>query len=326
MIPRLQDLPLSDKPGWPWTEETPPLPLTKPDGTDWPKISIITPSYNQARYLEETIRSVLLQGYPNLEYIIIDGGSTDESVDIIKKYEPWLSYWVSEKDRGQSQAINKGFAKATGDIFAWINSDDYYAPGAFARVADAFLQHDTQWVAGITCRVHPDGEIFKLSRKPPKKLEIWYVGGQYQQQGTFWRRNLWEFAGGVDETLHFAFDYDLWMKFIKVQPFAFWIDQPLANFRIHPESKTSLDQLKFMKERQIVYNRNRFKSGNPSSHFFIWRRRRERKARIYLSVDDKELPVFNKLWLALWNAPWLLFNRSFLYGIYKMVVKRQVGD
>ena len=132
--------------GWPWTIETPRLPPTYPDGSPWPSISIITPSYNQGHFIEETIRSVLLQGYPNLEYIIIDGGSTDETLPIIKKYEPWISFWVSEPDRGQSHAINKGFARSRGSILAWINSDDYYYEGAFEAVAK-FLQHRTSIIA-----------------------------------------------------------------------------------------------------------------------------------------------------------------------------------
>src|ERR1700738_1526878 len=109
--------------GWPWTTETPRLPAVRPDGSRWPRITIVTPSFNQGQFIEETIRSVLLQGYPNLEYIIIDGGSTDNTVEIIKKYEPWIACWVSEKDRGQSDALNKGFARATGQILAWLCSD-----------------------------------------------------------------------------------------------------------------------------------------------------------------------------------------------------------
>src|SRR5205823_3046168 len=115
--------------GWPWTFQGLPSAARNAE-RPWPRISVVTPSFNQGRFIEETIRSVLLQAYPNLEYIIIDGGSTDNTVEIIKKYEPGITYWVSEKDRGQSHAINKGFARATGDIFAWLCSDDVYAPGA----------------------------------------------------------------------------------------------------------------------------------------------------------------------------------------------------
>jgi len=130
--------------GWPWTEETPPLPPIMLDGKPWPKISIVTPSYNQGQFIEETIRSILLQNYPNLEYIIIDGASTDNSVDIIKKYERWITYWVTEKDRGQAQAINKGIYRASGDIFNWINSDDLLLPKVLRLVAEVSGQTATK--------------------------------------------------------------------------------------------------------------------------------------------------------------------------------------
>jgi glycosyltransferase involved in cell wall biosynthesis len=129
--------PPAGKTGWPWTEETPALPAARSDGSAWPRITIVTPSYNQGQFIEETIRSVILQGYHDLEYIIIDGGSRDQSVEIIKQYEPWLTYWVSEQDRGQSHAINKGFDRSTGLILGWLNSDDVLLPNALATVAAA---------------------------------------------------------------------------------------------------------------------------------------------------------------------------------------------
>jgi GT2 family glycosyltransferase len=126
------------KAGWPWTEESAPLPEVQPGGQPWPRVSVITPSYNQGEFTEETIRSVLLQGYPDLEYMIIDGGSSDASLEIIRKYEPWLAYSVSEPDRGQTHAINKGWMRATGGILAYINTDDCYLHGAIATAASAF--------------------------------------------------------------------------------------------------------------------------------------------------------------------------------------------
>ena len=119
------------KTGWPWTVETSQLADTMPDGRPWPRISVVTPSFNQGQFIEEAIRSVLLQGYPNLEYIIVDGGSTDALIDIIRRYTPWISSWFSERDDGQSDAINKGLGVATGEIVSWLNSDDLVTPDAF---------------------------------------------------------------------------------------------------------------------------------------------------------------------------------------------------
>ena len=149
-------IPLSpiDKTGWPWNEETDPS--VYDSSIQWPRITIVTPTYNQGQFIEETIRSILLQNYPNLEYIIMDGGSTDDTVEIIKKYEPWISYWVSEKDKGQSDAINKGSARATGEIFNWINSDDCLTKGALKLVAGRFLDPDTLSLCGYAL-VHLEG-------------------------------------------------------------------------------------------------------------------------------------------------------------------------
>ena len=160
----------------------------------WPKISIVTPSHNQGQLIEETIRSVLSQEYPNLEYIIIDGASTDNSVEIIKKYEQHLAYWVSEPDEGHAHALNKGFSRATGEIMAWINSDDKYLPWTFSVVAEVFNTHkDIEWITGYH-------SLWDIYGRQVKALAVYkniydFLLGRYdwiQQESVFWRRSLWE--------------------------------------------------------------------------------------------------------------------------------------
>ena len=156
--PPLKNLPNAppEKKGWPWIPEISQLKSSLSNARLWPKISIVTPSFNQVQFLEETIRSVLLQGYPNLEYIIIDGGSTDGSIDIIKKYSRWLRYWVSEPDSGQSNAINKGFAKASGEIFGYLNSDDLYEPNALKIISSYFMNNSACNLLAGECTVFDD--------------------------------------------------------------------------------------------------------------------------------------------------------------------------
>ncbi len=181
-----------------------------PPGQSWPKISIVTPSFNQGDYIEKTIRSVLLQGYPNLEYIIIDGGSTDQTVDIIKKYEKWINFWVSEKDRGQSHAINKGLARTSGELLGWLNSDDYYLPGALFKLAKSYLE-DTS-VGAIYGQGHivdESGAIVytpKLETVTRENLFSWCFGNDFMQPSCLCTRKAWQESGPIDETLNFALD------------------------------------------------------------------------------------------------------------------------
>ena len=226
--------------GWPWAEGCVPLPGQMEDGRQWPRISVVTPSYNQGRFLEQTIRSVLLQGYPNLEYIVVDGGSTDGSVEIIRRYEKSLAWWVSEPDRGQSHAINKGFARATGEILAWLNSDDYYLPGVLATVARAW--RDSNRPAALVGRgmsVTEDGVPIHTS--PAKELTfdaiVWWCDRCLFQSSCFFPAQAYRAVGGVDEQLHYAMDMDLWLKLIKVVPFRH-VDGVLSAAHRHSHMKT----------------------------------------------------------------------------------------
>ena len=180
----------------------------------FPKISVVTPSYNQVKFLEKTILSVLNQNYPNLEFIIIDGDSTDGSVDLIKKYEKYLSYWVSEKDRGQSDALNKGFEKATGEIIGWQNSDDIYLPEAFLKVANFFNKNPkTDVVYGNRFDINGDGDIIGESIFTKfSKIVYQYDGISLGTQSTFWRRDLLSKAGYLDIGLHFSMDYEFFLR------------------------------------------------------------------------------------------------------------------
>lgn len=216
----------------------------------YPQISIITPSYNQGRYLEETILSVLNQKYPNLEYIIIDGGSSDNSVEIIKKYASHLSYWVSENDSGQSEAINKGFHRASGEIIAWLNSDDLYCENTLHTVAEQFMAHPE---AGI---VYGDVINFIENKKDTRitnqfDLVDFFSRVSIHQPGVFWRKSLLTEKKPLDESLYYCMDYDLWMRLF-LNSDSLRIDNVLARFREHTDSKTHSRPLKLYAEYQKI--------------------------------------------------------------------------
>ena len=206
----------------------------------WPRISIITPSYNQGQFLEETIRGVLDQGYPNLEYMIIDGGSTDDSVEIIRKYADRLAYWVSEPDRGQSHAINKGFQRATGDILVWLNSDDVYLPGTLHTVGRFFVEHpDVDMVYGDQIEIDEAGQVLRALRS--LNFNRWVLlarGMSVSQPASFIRRQVYEQVGGPDEALYWNMDYDYVLRIAFSGHKIKRIAQPLARFRLHSTSKT----------------------------------------------------------------------------------------
>jgi glycosyltransferase involved in cell wall biosynthesis len=243
------------KSGWPWTEESP---ASSPDDV-WPKITIVTPSYMQCEYLEQTIRSVLLQNYPNLEYFILDAGSTDSSREIIRKYEPWLAGWRSEKDAGQSAAVNEGWARATGEVLAWINSDDWYQPGAFAAIVPLFCGiHPADWVGGLVDDCVPDGTPVRRHPAWPTPLPtaLGFHEFGYYQPGMFWSRRLVEKIGPLEKDMHLCFDLDFWARSLVAGFVLTPVDTPVACFRQHSGSKTSSQLEVIIEESREIFRRH----------------------------------------------------------------------
>ena len=208
--------------------------------TDQPLVSIITPSFNQARYIEATIQSVLGQDYPRIEYIIVDGGSTDGTVDVIKKYESKLAWWVSEKDKGQTDAINKGFERANGEILAWVNSDDTYEPGAVSAAVKYLQEHPEVGMVYADCNfVNEDGHVigkFGSAQTDYRLLRQGYV--HIPQQTMFFRADLWKQVGPLDPSFYFAMDYDLWTRIAARAELKYLPGEVWANFRLHTSGKT----------------------------------------------------------------------------------------
>lgn len=207
-----------------------------------PRISVVTPSFNQAQFIEKTIDSVLGQNYPNLEYIVIDGGSNDGSVEIIRRYAKHLAYWISEKDAGAADAIRKGFERTTGTILAYLNSDDVYLPGALHAIADFMKDPSVDVAYGNLYWIDADGEILGQQRQTPfSNLGYLYGGATLQQPATFWKRELYLKCGGITPSFRFAFDTDLFFRFAVNGARFRHLNQFLASFRIHSLSKSSND-------------------------------------------------------------------------------------
>jgi glycosyltransferase involved in cell wall biosynthesis len=207
--------------------------------TDKPLVSIVTPSFNQGLYLDETIQSVLNQDYPNIEYIIIDGGSTDGSLEIIKRYEERIDYWVSEPDLGQTDAINKGFAHAKGEILAWLNSDDTYRPEAIQEAVDYLVAHpDAGMVYGHAFYVDEEGKV--VAHFPTAETGYYKLrrgNATIPQQAAFFRSTLWKMVGPLDPSFYYAMDYDLWIRISSVSTIDYY-PRLWANFRLQNSSKS----------------------------------------------------------------------------------------
>jgi glycosyltransferase involved in cell wall biosynthesis len=224
--------------------------------TDLPLVSIVTPSFNQGRFLEHTIRSVLEQDYPRIEYIIFDGGSTDNSIEIIEHYSDRISYWISEPDKGQTDAINKGFTRAKGDILAWLNSDDVYRPSAISEVVTFLQDHpEIGMVYGDADYINGDGDIigrFPAAQTDYRRLLQGYV--HIPQQTSFFRSRLWRMVGPLDASFYFAMDYDLWVRIAAVTPIHYH-PRTWAAFRLHGEAKSLARADRCWPEMIRVYDR-----------------------------------------------------------------------
>lgn len=242
--------------GWPWVAEETGHEARAEQSASWPRITIVTPSFNQAEYLEETIRSVLLQHYPNLEYFVVDGGSTDGSVAILEKYSPWIDWWVSEKDHGQANALNKGFERASGDIFAYLNSDDVFTPNALQRAASSLFRHKSRRKVVSFAGEVWDG-VATLQVVAPKvrpSLVAWLrTSMSLFQPATFWTRALHVDLRGFDESMQFSFDKDFFFRALFLRGSYEAVPGPaVARFRVHPLSKTStLEQVRDAENERI---------------------------------------------------------------------------
>ena len=235
----LEDLPLppKGKKGWPWTVATKPFPSHQADGSEWPLISIVTPSYNQGTYLEATLRSVLLQGYPNLEYLVIDGGSSDQSVEIIRKYQKFFTYWISERDQGQTDAINKGLLRTSGEILGWINSDDVYVKGAFHKIVETFLETPESIVVhGDRILIDAQDRVFGCTVLPAFNPP--HTGFIVCSETAFWRRSAMDKSGMLNSNLNFAMDLEFFSRLFLQGKFT-KLNHYIGYFRCHAASKSS---------------------------------------------------------------------------------------
>lgn len=246
--PKLKELPAPPpgKFGWPWTEQSRRLPNTMPNGRPWPRITVVTPSFNQGQFIEETIRSVLLQGYPNLEYFIFDAGSTDNSVEIIKKYDAWLRFWVSEPDAGQSAAINRGLQMGSGLYATWINSDDMMYKNALIEHACRIGFDGNRVYVGLCFYIDVAGKTVVVRRGRIHSLEdllsiktIWRSGGNIVQPEVLFPLRLALQVGGLNPDNHFTMDYELWGKFFLAGARFQYTEIPFGMARLHSEQKTA---------------------------------------------------------------------------------------
>lgn len=254
---------------WPWTRPSVPLPERRRDGSAWPLVSIVMPSFNQGPYLEQALRSVLLQGYPRLELIVVDGGSTDDSLAVLSRYEPWLKQWVSAPDSGPADALNTGFGFASGDVFGVLNADDFYLPGCLARVIEEFAAHPSvDVVSGHGYFAKPSGEL-----GVPTFSDRWnsrrfrYGTCVLVQQSTFFRRQAFERTAGFQRENRMCWDMELWADMAATGARFHAMNAFVAAFRLHAQSISGRPDLR-PSRRQTAHAVRARVAGRPASAFY----------------------------------------------------------
>ncbi|MEA3489017.1 MAG: glycosyltransferase family 2 protein [Candidatus Omnitrophota bacterium] len=326
--PNLKELPFPPegrKKGWPWTEETTQSSEMMSNGNPWPKISIVTPSYNQGKFIEETIRSVLLQRYPNLEYIIIDGGSTDNSVDIIKKYGKYLRYWTSEPDQGQANAINKGFSKASGDILGFLNSDDLFTPKTLFKVAEQFRSCIHLPIFITFSGSSFDSNLCEIVYKAPENpsiVKLILTASSFFQPSTFWTRALHKKVGNFREDFKFCFDKEFFVRALSLKAIYRGCPEFVASkFRIHPCSKTTdILSVRNMENEKIcnMYLKNK----RIRAMFMRAKSHKNAIEKINTSLEiDGFIPAFKVLLEVFFLYPRIVLSRFYLGALKRLIYK-----
>ncbi len=312
--------PPNGKSGFPWTQESELNSKGELEAEQYPRLSIVTPSFNQGQFIEETIRSVLLQNYPNLEYIVIDGGSTDGTKQILAKYSGWISYWTSETDRGQTHALNKGMQLASGEVLAYINSDDYYLPGAFAHATKALIDSQADVFAGEVLVV-PDNQLFVKPKFETLYDWIYQTDCSIGQPGAFWRRV--KDLPSFDESLDYVFDREFFMQLAARNVKFVTSEEVVAAFRLHGDSKSFQYEERFYRENQLVNERYIAHLKSPDE---------QRQLRAHLRVQDVRRRFhrienlsgenFATIGSVIKEHPPLVFKREF-YGKIKLLLASQ---
>lgn len=323
------------KTGWPWTVECDVLPQTMPDGKPWPKISIVTPSFNYAQYVEETIRSVLLQGYPNIEYVIIDGGSRDGSANIIQEYSRFLSFWISEPDRGQADAINKGFERCTGDLFSWLNADDaFLRPGCLQEIATRYGEgYDV--IMGRTSNVDGDDNPIAITRE----YNGWAPVQSFEEYVRFWSfipfpqpsvivsRRLAEYVFPLDIDLQMTMDYQMFLRVLRRRPRIISLDEQWIKFRYHGSNKTMANCDDNNEHYRVAVAEANVQFGLFKRSLFRIRANDYIELKGLMSCDDKPKGLLRLLIkrpsLLAWSLFWKIFLRERLgHHIYDLLKNR----